>query len=273
MLKHLLKFEFKSTARIMLPIYITLLSISIIERLMSLLPNDNDIFEFAFALSTILYIFILCAAMAAVYIVIIQRFYKSLLKDEAYLTFTLPVKTSKLLFSKIITSAVWLISTLIVVLVSYMILLYNQPITDSIYFNFDYIGNIFSKMNFEQGIALLNTVLLIILSGINQLFNIFTAISIASLFRKHRILLSVAFYIAIEFVMELISFIITSVTLLDKSIDDIVTTVEMADNNIFTMLTAISKNIFIYDAIFLVIICVVGFFVMRYIFSKHVNID
>lgn len=273
MLKHLLKFEFKSTARIMLPIYIVLLSISIIERLMSLLPNDNDIFEFALALSTILYIFILCAAMAAVYIVIIQRFYKSLLKDEAYLTLTLPVKTSKLLLSKIITSAVWLFSTLVVVFVSYVILLYNQPITDGVYFNFDFISSVFSKMNFEQGIALLNTVLLIIFSVMYQLFSIFTAISIASLFRKHRILLSVAFYIAIEFVMELISFIITSIAFFGTRLDDISYTVEVVDVNFFTMLTDISRNIFVYDAIFTVIICVVEFFVMRYIFSKHVNID
>lgn len=273
MLKHLLKLEFKTTARIMLPIFVVLLSISVIERLMAFLPSDNDISEFAFALSTILYIFVLCAAVAAVYIVIIQRFYKALIKDEAYLTFTLPVKASNIILSKIITSTVWVISTLIVVLVSYMILLYNMPITDSTNFNFEYIGSLFSAMDSEQVTAVICTGCLIIVSAVGQLFDIFIAISIASLFRKHRVILSVAFYIAVEFVMEFISFIITSIAFLGMDTDYTLSAVAAADSDPFFMLTVISKNVFTYDAIFLVIICIVEFFVMRYIFSKHVNVD
>ena len=45
------------------------------------------------------------------FVLMIYRFYKNLMTDEGYLMFTLPVTTGQLIWSKMIVSAVWLLAT------------------------------------------------------------------------------------------------------------------------------------------------------------------
>lgn len=49
--------------------------------------------------------------------ILMSRFYKNFFTDEGYLTFTLPVKTSSLLFSKLWTTVIWTLYDCAVVVV------------------------------------------------------------------------------------------------------------------------------------------------------------
>ena len=55
------------------------------------------------------------AACFLVFFIICAHFYRNLMTDEGYLTFTLPVKTSEILWSKLITAMLWTIISVVVI--------------------------------------------------------------------------------------------------------------------------------------------------------------
>ncbi|WP_069999926.1 hypothetical protein [Cellulosilyticum sp. I15G10I2] len=121
MLRNLLKYEFKATARIFIPIYIAILLVSIVNRLFRLVN-----IELAFNLTVIVLVSLFIALGVLTIIGIVQRFNKNLLSDEGYLMFTLPVSPTKLIVSKLITSVVWTIVSGIAALLSFTILVVDQ---------------------------------------------------------------------------------------------------------------------------------------------------
>ena len=98
MLGKLIKYEFKATGRILLPLYGALLVFALINRLLfrsSLDETINNTFGTIGGIANILSVFAYGCTMAAVFVVtffvIVQRFYKNILGDEGYLMNTLPV--------------------------------------------------------------------------------------------------------------------------------------------------------------------------------------
>ena len=107
MLGKLLKYEFFATGRIFLPLYAAILIISTVT---SFTVQTDSV------LLSIVSWFLLAMARFALFIItcvlLIMRFYRNLLKDEGYLMFTLPVNTSILIASKLITACVWCIMSI-----------------------------------------------------------------------------------------------------------------------------------------------------------------
>ena len=68
---------------------------------------------------------IVMAICVVTFIMTIQRFYKNMLGREGYLMFTLPVSVSKLIWSKLIVVMVWIILSVIVGSVAFMIVIFN----------------------------------------------------------------------------------------------------------------------------------------------------
>lgn len=104
MLGKLFKYEFRAVARTLVPLYIGTL-------LLALLNGFALHFEFNFF--TGLMLFALSAFGIAIFVVtlvlIIQRFWNNLLKDEGYLMFTLPVSSYQLVASKLLSALIWII--------------------------------------------------------------------------------------------------------------------------------------------------------------------
>ncbi len=121
MLKKLLKYEFKSTVRLFIPVYIAIVLVSIVNRLFRIIN-----IELAFNLTIIVLVSLFIALGVLTVIGVIQRFKKNLLSDEGYLMFTLPVSSTKLIISKLITSVVWTVTSAIVAVLSFAILFVDQ---------------------------------------------------------------------------------------------------------------------------------------------------
>ena len=68
------------------------------------------------------YVITLIGIFVATMLITIQRFYKSLLGDEGYLMFTLPVRPWQLITSKLIVSALWSIVSCVVAVGSIMVM-------------------------------------------------------------------------------------------------------------------------------------------------------
>lgn len=110
MLGKLIKHEFRATGRIMLPLFLAVLILSAFaglsihgfER-----ARDVRILQAMYG-TTISTFFLSLFAVAVVAVVLmIQRFYKSLLRDEGYISMTLPVSVDAHIWAKLLTSFVW----------------------------------------------------------------------------------------------------------------------------------------------------------------------
>lgn len=134
MLGKLMKYELKACGRIFVPLYVAILVVAAISGIFS---NTQS-----FQVASIL-IFILMALfiglMVVTIVLIIQRFKKSLLEDEGYLMFTLPVSIKNLILSKYLTSLIYIIlSTIIAILSFVLILLFGGNLDISAFLNHEF---------------------------------------------------------------------------------------------------------------------------------------
>ena len=110
MLSKLLKHEFRATGRIGLPLCIGMIALSVLAAIALPLLNRENVSGIVTTVSTvviILYIMGFFALTIGVLVVILERFYKSILRDEGYLTMTLPTSLGKILSAKLICAVVW----------------------------------------------------------------------------------------------------------------------------------------------------------------------
>lgn len=121
MLTKLLKYEFKATARIYGTIYLALLFVAGLLGFTFRVENDfteSRVFDVLFTLYDLLAV----ALVVVTIITVIHRFTRNLLGREGYLMHTLPVTEAQLVGSKLISSAVWLLASAVVGVVSLVVM-------------------------------------------------------------------------------------------------------------------------------------------------------
>lgn len=114
MLGKLLKYDFKSLSKILLPVYLVCFLLAVLTRGISLLANKFSIFSIPSGFISVVFVVALIAIPIATFIFTIIKFYQSLIKDEGYLMHTLPVSKASLVTSKTISSMVFLILSAII---------------------------------------------------------------------------------------------------------------------------------------------------------------
>lgn len=127
MLKKLLKYELKATARTFLSLYIILFAFAIINRLLS--PLSNLGLYVPQILSMIVYVAILVGMFVITFAVMIQRFYNNLLSAEGYLMFTIPVQPWKHIVSKLMVSMMWAAASWLTAIISIFIISSDRNIS------------------------------------------------------------------------------------------------------------------------------------------------
>ena len=116
MLSKLLKYEFKATCRIYGGLYLAILAAAALLGAFFRFPALAS--DFPIAVVTMVYL-MLCVAIAVITaLTIIQRFTRNLLGREGYLMHTLPVTPAQLILSKLISSMVWLLCSILVIALS-----------------------------------------------------------------------------------------------------------------------------------------------------------
>lgn len=122
MLNKLLKHEFRATGRVMLPTLGALLLLSVMAgismRVINGQPHVFWVLGVVMRLLQLAFLLSLFAVFILVVVLIVYRFYKSLMGDEGYLSFTLPVSADGHIWSKLITALVWMAAVVVVCIVS-----------------------------------------------------------------------------------------------------------------------------------------------------------
>ena len=121
MLKNLLKYEFRATARTYGGIYLALLAAAGLNGF-SFRGDRAAAQSHVFEIGVTIYSLLVMALVIVTIVTVIQRFTKNLLGREGYLMHTLPVTESQLVASKLLSSAVWLLASAVVGVVSFVII-------------------------------------------------------------------------------------------------------------------------------------------------------
>lgn len=223
MLGKLFRYDMKALFRLMLPLILSVLGITLVgtaslrilievagsnqfeSTLNMLLVSSLGMMVFASILAIVAF-----AVIATVFI--LYRYYKNLFTDEGYLTFTLPVTPGQILFSKTASGVLWSAIVQVVVLLCVGVMLFlgvgEEAISawEELFSLFSYY-EIFDSLDSLLFVA--ESVASMMISLVCSVVLFYLAITIGStVVRHHKVLCSIGIYIGIQFGLSMVSSLI-----------------------------------------------------------------
>lgn len=194
----LMKYELRAAMKLLIPLWLGTLVLSLINSFT--MPGQietNDPILKAIS-NTVLFAYVL-AVMAVVIIAVIyvvMRFYQGLLKDEGYLTFTLPVSIDAILWAKALSGLILLAISGVVCVLSLCVLLRDT-------LDFHEIGIALRAISAYDLVGTVITTLLSLLaaavaSGLSTLFQAYLAMGLGQMAKKRKLATSILAYVLIS---------------------------------------------------------------------------
>lgn len=209
----LIRFEARSAFRLLIIVWISLLAIagliSIIlfatgagayQELMHGSTAIHIIDKVVNTLLMTLYVALFVAQIVLTMMVIVMRFYKGMLGDEGYLMHTLPVKEWELITSKGIIATLALIGSFLAGGISILMLVISfepRNMQDALIS----VGDLIRREPIVI-LYIVESIILMLLSGLSGIYQIYASISIGQLVNRHRVAMSLAVYIGINMVLS-----------------------------------------------------------------------
>ena len=196
MLGKLLKYDFTSIARGLLPLYLLIIGSSAILSMMLRIDMDG-LSRLAFFIT--LPVALSVGANIATVVLLVKRFAGGLLGSEGYLYFALPVKTSEHIASKLINAVIWGILQSVVMGVSALLiaLVVSETGLSDFIEELEVLGRDFLQSDPQRWLMIGKILLLVLLNFVELVCFIYLCCSIGHLFSNHRMLWAVVAYIAI----------------------------------------------------------------------------
>lgn len=213
MLKRLLKYEYKNLSRMLWPILLGMLGLSVLGFgiVEIIILTLDDLFITLFMLGTFcgfLVIAILLAPVVAIFI-IVMRFYKNMFTDEGYLSFVLPVSIHTQLTAKLISGSLWTLIYTVASMLAFGIF-FGIPI---LIHGGDFLAELWSVLlallgarPFTAVLYLFEILLAVVVGAISQTLLYYASVTVGStLMPKHKILGSILFYFVINAITNILS--------------------------------------------------------------------
>lgn len=271
MLSKLIKHEFRATSRIMWPVFLGMLILSTLMRVaLPLTGSDSWTAQLIAILLVMGYGFSLFALVFAPLVLSACRWRDHVLKDEGYLTLTLPVSMHELLASKLIVFAVWYAAAFLVGCLSLLIGIAGW--SDMRYVP-TALGELFTSF-FQMEAVLRGHALLGLLELLGNFvflvsaasLMVYAAYSIGYSFNKHKALwttiLVIVFYQAAQFVAILM---LTSFT------TNIPNTFDGANTALRT--AQVGELLLLWGMLGELLFCAIGYAVTWYFTTKKLNLE
>lgn len=228
MLKKLLKYDMKYIAGIMKIVYIIALSSSLLLSVGIFLSSKWDAAVSVILIAALPFIVSVCAISVSGFVAIAMRTNKNLYTDQGYLTFTLPVKTSDIILSKVLAGAVWELLGMIMALLCVAMPVITAVVSFKIdtkiieYLIDSTLFMLYSSFGKEMTVVfIVLTALSTLVSCVFQPICILTSFSIGQKARSNRVLASLLAYFCINTAFDIISGIIQSVVLSIAGVGDV----------------------------------------------------
>ena len=198
MLGKLIKHEFRATGRLMAPLFGALLLLAVFVRVSDLILSAADapvFFEALNALLLVVYVLAILGVTVFATILMIKRFHQNFLTDEGYLMFTLPTSVHSLLWSKLITAALFFIFTFLADALAVAIVVWRGGLAREMFTGFADLFRAMDSYYMANGLAFaLETLALLFVSLLVTCLLFYAPMSIGYSFANHKGLLSVVCY-------------------------------------------------------------------------------
>ena len=209
MLGKLMKYEFKATGRMLLPLYAALLGFAIINKIFIGTNFNETNIEFLGGIPAVItmigYVVTMIAVFVGTFIITLQRFYKNLIGDEGYLMHTIPVKSWQNILNKLLVSMIWTIVSVVVAGISIAIMAYEPEAFKLMGGEFGrLIKELYSKYGIDVSVISIQLIVLGIVSLAHQITMFYAALSIGQLFKSKKILGSFAGFMIISIAQQAI---------------------------------------------------------------------
>lgn len=270
MLGKLLKHELKSYR---LQVGITFLVVAVITifmKVISMLPmQDSDGKIFLQMFTYMGYTYLIALVGFALQIFVITRFYNTMLSDRAYLTFTLPVKTSTHIWSKLLGGVIWQ-------LIGSVFVLLCQTFFQSGHYWSQEVTEVKDMMKIWAGympdfkakyiVPILLAVLLVLIWNVLPILIVYMCMAIGQLFGKWRIFASIASFIIIVIAMYVLLIVgVMGLVIIDPNINFD----PFANASGYAILNIVLGTILLLS----LIVSAVCFAVTNRLFDKHLNLE
>ena len=267
MLGKLMKYEWKATWKLLLPMnaFIVLMSILVFIMVqMSFFDSNNHLVEMTGTVIVLTYIFSMFVISIGTIIYLIYRFYTSVYGDEGYLLHTLPMDKHHIIIAKALTSAAWVIINSIVIIFSVLFVFSAQSeVMEMIAEGFEYYIDFMKDYNAITGFSVVMTLIASFFSVLARILKIFACASLGQMASNHKLLASFAFYYGIYLVQQLFEMILLAILgLVYKS----------ADYDVFTLFGTVGTG-WEYTLISCIIYCALFYFLTWYRMDKKLNLD
>ena len=208
MLSKLLKYEFKATCRIYGGLYLAILAAAALLGAFFRFPALAS--DFPIVVVTTVYL-MLCVAIAVITaLTIIQRFTRNLLGREGYLMHTLPVTPAQLILSKLISSMVWLLCSILVIALSLGVFFLCGMLNVNGIFSdwagavrdFRLLADILQRVLNVSGFMLLLTAIEWLATLVCSILCLYTACMIGHQFKQHFALVGIAAFVVLNVVQN-----------------------------------------------------------------------
>lgn len=193
----LLKYEWKACARTCLPLYGVLILMSLISRMLYVIPKNASLDFMLPAIGSMLYMGVMMAAFVVTAVILIQRFYKNLLGSEGYLMFTLPVTVTQHLLSKTIIAVVMIGLSGLSALIS--IGIFADMSFGALFV--DMIKGVARSGGLLFGLELL---VLAVLGIAGMALFLYMCIALGHLASRHRLLMSIVWYVVLSTALQVL---------------------------------------------------------------------
>lgn len=204
MLGKLIKHEFKATAKTFALLFAATIVLTVLTRFTDYIPANNIVLRLFIALVVVSCCILIFGGIIMAFISMIRRYYDNMMKDEGYLTHTLPVKIWQHIVTKLVTDLVWMIASLVVTAISLIILAIGTDSFDKFLKGFNEFINVVGD-NPRLIVYIVITILLLIMQFIVNLLCIFAAISLGQIFAKHKMFGAVLFWCLLNYAMGILT--------------------------------------------------------------------
>lgn len=250
----LLKYDFRANLKIYLFVWPAIIVLAGLDRLLVSVKYNGVGAPILAGITTTLFVLSIIGACVFAFVIAIVRFYNGLLNREGYLMFSLPVKPWQLVLSKLLTGLATLLATIAVSIGGCMLLFSGMDgLTEAL-------REVFGYFIPPDSWTVTLMILFFVVSLAVSILQVYIACCIGHLFKKHRILLSVAFYYAIKIVLDTLSTLFSGWFF------------AVANRNP-QMFVGQTNTAFILTIVLNLALGCIFFFVSEHILRKHLNLE
>ncbi|MDO5111154.1 MAG: hypothetical protein Q4E65_02500 [Clostridia bacterium] len=283
MLSKLMKYDFRDQGRLQWPLQLGVLlggilagfCMSYFVRTAQMMGDQQQgphTMQIVMVVIISLVMILIAASSIITQILVGKQYYQNCFCDEGYLTFTLPVASSKVLLSKVITGSIWILINLLAVLIGVGLFLligfgFDAKISAEIAQGFAELKAEFAQFStgFDLTWFIIQYVALTLISAVASVVMVDFVVTLGNqLARKHKILCAVCLYFLVTFIISAVSGVISSAMML---------TVMSAGEVDWNVYFSAMNGVFTFTLVMSVVITAVMYYITDRMLKNKLNLE